>query len=365
MIYSNELEALLFLTHVPYLGSIKIRLLIQHFGSAIEAANADPYQLNELPGFGPKIVQAWLENQKLVKWKQTFDLSEKADIKIIPYTHSLYPKRLLEIVDFPLILYMKGTITREDQQCLAVIGTRQASIYGMDMARKISGDLARGGFTIVSGFARGIDTAAHEAAFENGRTIAVLGSGLGHLYPKENERIAHKIIENGAILTEFPISTPPDRQHFPQRNRIVSGMTLGTVLIEAPRASGAMITVEQAISQGRKIFALPGRADQENFQGNHYLIKNRQAELIENGKDVIMVFSNLFAPLSFHPSIPKKFPLEKEEEEFIRHLPSQELSIEEIVTKTKLPIAKINVLLMSLVLKKVIKEYPGKIYKKN
>ena len=234
----------------------------------------------------------------------------------------------------------------------------------MEMARKISGEISRSGFTIISGLARGIDTAAHEAALEKGRTIAVLGSGFHHLYPKENERLAEQIIENGALISEFPMSTPPDRQHFPQRNRIVSGMTLGTILIEAPLQSGAMITCSQAYNLGRPVFALPGRADYEYFQGNHHLIKTRQAGLIENSKDVIIHFSDLFPLFPVKSSTQRIVSLEKEEEDLLRCLPQQELSIEDILTITKLPIAKLNVLLMSLVLKKVIKEFPGKIYKK-
>ena len=360
----NELEALLFLTHTPYLGSVKIQLLIQHFGSSLAAAQADPALLMDLPGFGPRIVLSWKENLKNKKWLETLDLAEKESIQIIDYTHALYPKRLLELIDYPLVLYVKGSLRPQDRHSLAVIGTRQASIYGLEMSMQLSGEMAQAGFTIVSGLARGIDTAAHEATLGKGRTIAILGSGFHHIYPKENEMLAKKIIENGALITEFPMTTPPDKQHFPQRNRIVSGMTLGTVLIEAPLQSGAMITCSQAYNQGRPVFALPGRVDQMNFQGNHYLIKNQQARLIENSKDVIMSFGDLFTSLPVKPSIQRVIPLEKEEEDLILRLPSEELSIEDILTRTKLPIAKLNVLLMSLVLKKAIKEYPGKIYKK-
>lgn len=339
--------------------------MIHHFGSPAEAAQADPKEIQELPGFGPKIIQSWRDSLGKPVWKNTWDLAERLGVQIIPYTSSVYPKRLRGIVDFPLILYVKGTLIPADHRSLAVIGTRQASIYGLEMTRKITGDLSRAGFTIVSGLARGIDTAAHAVACEQGRTLAVLGCGLGHLYPRENERLAETIISRGALISEFPITTPPDRQHFPQRNRIVSGMTLGTILMEAPKQSGAMITVGQALSQGRKVFALPGRADQDNFKGNHELIKNDQAQLIENSQDVIMQFDDLLGPLSFKSSVQRAFPqLEKEEADFIQLLPAEELSIEDIASQTKLPMAKVNVLLFSLVLKKMIKEYPGKIYKK-
>ena len=360
----NELEALLWLTSIPHLGSIKIRLLIHHYGSAVDALKATSSSLAELPGFGPKIQQAWEKGRQQDLWRHHLYLAEKQGVQIISYTSPHYPKRLLEIIDFPLVLYVKGSLLKEDHRCLAIVGTRQASIYGLEMAKKISRELAQAGFTIISGLARGIDAIAHEGALEGGRTIGVLGSGLAHLYPRENIFLAQEIVKQGALITEFPMDTPPDRQRFPQRNRLVSGMTMGTILIEAPKQSGAMITVRKALSQGRKVFALPGRADQESFQGNHDLIKIKQAELIENSQDILAHFDELFGPFSFKPIKQAKPLLEQEEEDLLRQLPSEEILIEEIIIRTKLPVMKLNVLLMSLVLKKIIKEYPGKIYRK-
>lgn len=360
----NELEALLSLTTIPFLGSIKIRLLIQYYGSALEALRAPPSSLAELPGFGPKIIQAWQKELNKNQGEFLLTLAERQQINIIPYTSADYPKRLLEIIDPPVVLYVKGQLLKEDQRCLAIVGTRQASIYGLEMAEKLSDELTQAGFTIVSGLARGIDTAAHRSALKRGRTIGVLGSGLGHIYPQENKELAYKMTQQGALISEFPMDTPPDRQHFPQRNRIVSGMTMGTVLIEAPLHSGAMITTNRALSQGRKVFALPGRVDQENFQGNHQLIKNRQAELVENGLDILTHFDQLFSYHSHKIAPLIKERLEPEEEHLIQLLPPEELSIEDIAVKTKFSMIKLNVLLMSLVLKKMIKEYPGRIYKK-
>lgn len=360
----NERDALLLLTHIPFLGSIKIRLLIQHFGSALNAIKCKVSDIAELPGFGPKILSGWLSASTKKAYETTKELIEKFCVQTIFYNEPSYPKRLLDVVDFPLVLYVRGTLLSSDQDSLAVVGTRRCTIYGYEMTKQISGELSRAKFTIVSGLARGIDTAAHEAASENGRTIAVLGSGLANIYPRENIILAENIVENGAIISEFPMATPPDRLHFPQRNRIVSGMTRGTILMEAPKASGAMITVQQALNLGRPVFTIPGRIDEESFEGNHYLLKNRQAELIENSKHVIIYYNDLFVSPS--PKLSEKIvpALESEEEVFFRALPQQELSIEEIVMKTKLPITRINVLLMSLVLKKMVKEYPGKIYKK-
>jgi DNA processing protein len=359
----NELEALLALTHIPLLGSIKIRLLLQHFGSAIEAFKADCKAIKELPGFGNKILQAWEVRQKQTIWQQTVDLAHQHQTTILCYTQAAYPKPLFDLIDFPLILYVKGNVSFNQQRHLAIVGTRNATLYGLEMAKKISRELAEANFTIVSGLARGIDTAAHQGALEKGKTIAILGSGIAQLYPQENKQLANRIAENGAMISEFSMATPPDRTNFPQRNRLVSGLSLGTILIEAPKQSGAMLTMERALSQGKKIFALPGRVDQENFRGNHELIKKNKAFLIENSQDVLAHFDNLFT-ICKPKSIFYTPPLEKEEEKIVKYLEGEELSIEDIRMKMQIPIERVNVLLMSLVLKKVIKEYPGKIYKK-
>lgn len=360
----DELEALLILTGMPLLGSIKIKMLIRHFGSAAQAIKAKSDDLISLPGFGPKIVHSWHNHLQNDHWKKDLAAAEQLQANLITYTDPNYPKRLLELPDHPLILYVKGSYSNQDQRCLAVVGTRHASLYGIEMAKKISCDLARAGFTIVSGFARGIDTAAHQGALEGGRTIAVLGSGLAHLYPAENAGLASLLVERGALISEYPMHAPPDRMHFPQRNRIVSGMTMGTILIEAPLRSGAMLTAGRALSQGRPLFVLPGRADLENFKGNHSLIKEKKAILIEDSQDVIRAFEELLPASSHFAPARKSIPLEKEEEELLRRLPCEELSIEDILRQTQFPIQKLHILLMSLVLKKAMKEYPGKIYKK-
>lgn len=337
---------------------------MQHYESAVAVLQAPLEEIASFPGFGPKIIQTWKKELDNGQWRQNILLAERLQAQIIPFTSSYYPKRLLEIVDYPLILYIQGNLLKEDQRCLAVIGTRQATLYGQEIAKELSLRLTQAGFTIVSGLARGIDTAAHQGALEKGRTVAVLGSGLANIYPAENRGLAQAIRQKGALISEFDMATPPDRQNFPQRNRIVSGMTLGTILIEAPQQSGAMLTAEKALKQGRPVFALPGRVDQDSFKGNHKLIKEHKAELIENVQDILKHFDECPLPLIFKPSSNPSFPLEKEEKELLDQMPVQEISIEELTYRISWPIAKLNSLLMSLVLKKIVKEYPGKIYKK-
>ncbi len=361
----NELEALVILSHLRHLGSVKIRLLINHFGSALNALEADATDIESLPGFGPKIAHQWKSWEKERFWQENLELANRHGVELIPFTAPNYPKRLLELTDLPVLLYVKGEIKPQDQHSIAIVGTRNATRYGHEMAEKISGGLAAKGFTIVSGLARGIDTTAHVNALTGGRTLAVIGSGLLDIYPHENAKLADQITQKGALLSEFPMKTPPNRQNFPQRNRIVSGLSLGTVLIEAPLDSGAMITMHKAFFQHRQLFAVPGRTDFETFQGNHHLIKTGIAKLVEQAEDVSECFEGLLGGFKHQPNLVReKIDLEPEEEKFLAQIPSRDLSFDEVAGLTKLTAMQLNILLMGLVLKKVIKEYPGKIYKK-
>lgn len=361
----NETTALAIFSETPFLGAVKIRLLIEYFGSAQIAIKAQSKDIKELSGFTPKIIEQWGWWEKHSSWRKNLDLAEQHEVELIPYTHADYPKSLLQFPDSPIILYVKGKLKTSDRQSIAVVGTRNASRYGIEIGGKISRDLAHRGFTVVSGLARGIDTAAHHGALETGRTIAVIGSGLANIYPQENKALADQIALNGALISEFPMMTPPDRKNFPQRNRIVSGMTKGALLVEAPEKSGAMTTMNKAWQQKKPLFCLPGPVH-ENFHGNHSLIKAGKAQLVENAGDIAQNFDQLF---SRHKKLvaaerPASPPLEKEEKELLKELFLEELSIEDLAQTTKLPVRKINILLMGLLLKRVIKEYPGKIYKK-
>ncbi len=362
----DEREALVALTHIPHLGSVKIRLLLRHFGSAQTALACDPESLSELTGFGNALIATFRIAQHTKPWQKTLELAHNHKAQVVTFTDPTYPKGLFDLVDHPVVLYAKGQLLPQDHQSLAVVGTRQASLYGKEIAYKLSRDLAASGFTIVSGLARGIDTHAHQATLAaRGRTIGVIGSGLANVYPQENAGLAEQIASQGALLSEFPMSTPPDRQNFPQRNRLVAAMTRATVLIEAPVKSGAMITVQRALAHDRPVFAIPGRIDIDSFHGNHALIKQGLARLVETAEDISSTFLDFFA--SQLPSLqPAKFqvPLEPEEKKLLDCLPPEETSIEELIQKTQLPIMKLNVLLMSLILKKVIREFPGKLYKR-
>lgn len=356
----TELEAFAVLISIPHLGAIKIRLLVERFGCAVEALKAPLAEISAIPGF-ERVMTYWQNWQKDKAWKLDLSLVEKHGVQLVPFNHPQFPKALLDVPDHPALLYIRGTLKPQDQRGLAVVGTRNASIYGNEMAESISQRLAANGFTVISGLARGIDTAAHRGALESGRTIAVIGSGLANLYPPENHGLADKIVQNGALISEFPMATPPDRQNFPQRNRIVSGMSMATLLIEAPIKSGAMITMDRARMQKRQLFALPGRVDSDNFRGNHFLIKSGQAQLIENAEDIIVNFQELFPVQILRSMTPQ---LDAEERALFDRMPNEEINIDALASMAGQPIQQINRILMSLVLKKAIKEFPGKLYKK-
>lgn len=361
----DNIEALAILAATPQLGSVKIRSLLQHFGSPLEALESDPSDVGEVQGISAKILENWGWWRNDHSWQRNLELAEKQGVRLVPFTDPEYPKRLTRLPDYPILLYIKGNKRNFEGQNLAIVGTRAASTYGKEMANGLASDLASQGFTIVSGLARGIDTEAHKGALQTGATFAVIGSGLGNIYPRENLALADAISEKGALISEFPMETPPDRQNFPQRNRIVSRMSEGIVLVEAPKSSGAMNTMELGWSQGIKLFALPGRADNENFRGNHKLIKEGKAQLVENVEDIGSAFYNLFDYNKISKKSPQPaIPLANEESHLLTQLPNEELSIEDLVLLTKLPVTKLSILLMGLVLKKAIKELPGKVYKK-
>ena len=361
----KNLEALAILNSVPYLGPVKIRHLLKLFGSPLDILKLESKIIEELPGYGSRVARYWNFWEKDLGWKKEFELAELHGIQILGINEPGYPKKLLDIPDAPIILYLKGDILPCDARALAIIGTRNATRYGHEMAETMAAELAFNGYTIVSGLARGIDTTAHRSALKHGRTIAVMGSGLLNLYPRENQELAHMISQKGVLMSEFPLNTPPDRQNFPRRNRIVSGLSMGTLLIEAPEESGAMLTMHNAVSQGRRLFAIPGRANENSFKGNHLLIKNGKAQLVEGAHEIIDALENLPNIFQKPPTHSQKFvSLEPEEQNLLAQIPPRDLSFEEIIGLTKLKATQLNVLLMSLVLKNVIKEYPGKIYKK-
>lgn len=277
------------------------------------------------------------------------------NIRKITLQDKNYPAILKEISDPPKELYIKGEIINQDKLAMAVVGTRKFTHYGKQVAFDIVGGLAKLGITIVSGLARGIDTWAHQAALENnGRTIAVLGSGIDRksLFPSSNYGLSEKIAQNGAVISEYPPGTPGAKFTFPQRNRIISGLSLGVVVVEAPEQSGALITAALALEQNREVFAVPGNIYEKNSQGTNRLIK-MGAKSVSNIEDILEELN--LSHLITAPRKKKIKPETKEEEIILSFLSAQPLHIDEIIKKSKLPASIVNSVLMILELKGAIR----------
>ncbi|MBT3579630.1 MAG: DNA-protecting protein DprA [Waddliaceae bacterium] len=272
-----------------------MRTLIKALGSARAVVDADTAEIANVKGINSTLAEKITATKGEDRWKCDLSLVDKHGIHLISYLDSCYPRRLREISNFPLLLYIRGSVDVIGKQGIALVGTRNPSSYGYREALRFSRELSSLSFSIISGLALGIDTAAHQGALDKGSTCAVIGSGISSLYPRENEGLADMIVDcGGAIISEFPMMATPERHHFPLRNRIVSGLSSAVLLIEAPCKSGAMLTSEAACSQGRPLFTIPGRLDDESFRGNHRLIKSGRALLAEGGADIAEYFSDLF-----------------------------------------------------------------------
>jgi DNA processing protein len=279
-----------------------------------------------------------------------------------------YPRALKEIHDPPLALYVRGNLEAQDVHAIAVIGSRRCTHYGTQSADRLSFQLAKQGYTVVSGLARGIDAAAHQGALKGGgRTLAVLGTGIDQIYPPEHTGLAESIMESGALVTEFPVGFKPNRQSFPQRNRIISGLSKSILVVEAAKGSGAMMTVDFAAEQGRGVMAVPGRIDNPSASGCNELIKNG-AKLIADVDDITEEFEFLLPPKPEgreDPDIAKpRVQLTETEELLLNQLGREEVSQDELIRATGLGASKVATALLMLEMKRQIKSLPGRMIRK-
>lgn len=293
-------------------------------------------------------------------------LCTKNKFKVFTVKDNGYPANLRYIFDPPQTLYASGSIVQEDNLAIAIVGSRRATYYGLKNAESLSFELATRGITIVSGLARGVDSAAHRAALKaGGRTIAVLGSGLNVIYPPENKELSEKIAKSGAVISEFALDTPPYRANFPRRNRIISGLSLGVIVVEAARKSGALITANCALEQGREVFALPGKIDSFTSSGTHNLIK-QGAKLVESIEDVIEELEALrFLQINQSKSKEKievELDLPEEEKQVYVCLGIAPLHIDDIIQRSVFSYGKLLTSLLKLEHRKLIKELPGKLF---
>ncbi len=280
-------DYLIALNMIEGLNTLKVQKLLEYYKIPSAIFKASTVELRSVSGINFKTARTISSFLSSKVFPQELNLIDKHKINIITIQDKAYPSVLRQIHDPPIVLYVKGYYLETDKLSLAVVGSRKSSEYGLKMARTISINLAKEGITIVSGLARGIDTQAHQGALSvKGRTLAILGSGLLRIYPPENEKLYNEVTSNGAVISEFPLNCPPYRYNFPRRNRIISGLSLGVVVVEARKKSGSLITANMALEQGRDVFAIPHRAGLFSSQGTNELIK-QGAILIQSAQDVI------------------------------------------------------------------------------
>ncbi len=364
-------EACLILNMVDHIGPVTVRQLIQKFGSPEAILEASPSDLKSVKGIGIKAAKAITDWQREIPWEEELKEIQRSHLHLIHQEDPEYPAHLKEIHDPPLILYARGKLEDGEKNSIAVVGMRHPTHYGQEAARKFGYQLGNIGMTVVSGLALGIDTAAHRGCLQaKGHTIAVLGFGFQYLTKAANARLAEEMVEaGGAIISEFPIQRPPDRQTFPMRNRIISGITLGTLVIEAGCNSGALITANFALEQGRQVFATPGRIDCPQAHGCHKLIQHG-AKLVQNLEDILEEFEYLLPKNNSNTDLTHQQPptsaptvkLTATEVQVLDTISTDETEIDTIFSACDLPPSIVSATLLVLEMKHTVRQLPGKRY---
>jgi len=341
------------------IGPVRAKRLLSAFGTPEKIFDAGLSNLLAIESIGRhsatsiKKFSSWKDVENQVK------LIEQKGITALSFESPAYPEMLREIEDAPLILYMKGNIIPQDRYAISVVGSRKLTEYGASVADNFAGNLASMGFTIISGMARGVDSLSHRAALKaGGRTIAVLGSGVDVPYPPENKALMEKIIESGGVISEFTPGTLPDKENFPRRNRIISGLSLGVLVVEATSDSGALITARYAADQGREVFAVPGNITSANSEGTNKLIRNG-ARLVRHANDIVEELAPVLK--GFIRSADKvAIDITDEEKSLCTVLSGEPKQIDEISRESGLPAAKVLGVLLRLEIKGAVKQITGK-----
>lgn len=364
---NEQLKYWLALNQIPDLGPVTIKKLWSHFGDVKKIWELTPEELPALEGFNRKAIKSFLDKRGEIDLAAERTRVERSGAQVLTFEDKAYPPLLREIYDPPPVVYLKGQPLNNQEKTIAIVGTRAASQYGKETAHRLAKELAGFGFTIVSGLASGIDTAAHWGALEaKGKTLAVFGCGVDRIYPAENRELAAAIEASGALISEFPLGMRTEKSHFPRRNRIISGLSLGVIVVEGRYDSGALITAKAALDQGREVFAVPGEIGGEGTKGPHWLIK-QGAKLIESVDDVLEEFN-----LERTISLPKSEPvldvkpdyssLSNDEQKIINLLSKQPKHIDLVAGETGFSISQLASLLLTLEIKKLIRSQPGNFF---
>ncbi len=353
------------LKSVSGIGDLLFKRLIDRFNSPELVFEATRENLVEVKGITPRLADAIKQRKIGDSVKKDLDLVMQKRYKIVTMTDIEYPPLLLQIPDPPPFLYVLGRLNGSIRN-IAVVGSRNATRYGISTTRRLCHDLAKLKMTIASGMAVGIDSAAHEGALMGkGSTIAVLGSGLERVYPEQNRKLSHQIAENGAVISEFPLKTEPDAHNFPKRNRIISGMSLGTVVVEATKRSGSLITARLAAEQNRDVFAVPGSIQSFKSTGTHTLIK-QGAKLVEHAQDIMEEFSHMITPVGKDKPADNKIKkisrLSPDERLVFESLEPYPVHIDDIDRKLSIEAGRLSSILLQLELKGIAQQSPGKLF---
>lgn len=365
---ADDLRYWLALSFIKDVGPITIKRLLSVFHSPERILRATFNELRDVDNISELRAKKIHEFDEWQRVEQELDAIKDSTIRIIKYTDPDYPENLRQIEDSPILLYVNGSLVKEDKYAVAIVGSRNMTLYGKKITEAIASELASYGLTIVSGMARGIDTVSHTSALKaGGRSIAVLGSGLDNPYPPENIKLFESLSNNGCVISEFPLGTPPNKENFPKRNRLISGLSLGVIVVEAAINSGALITANYALEQNREVFAIPGNISSRNSEGTNTLIK-KGAKLVQKVDDILEEITPHLKGLlcsaknsggTFSEN-PHGLEITDEEKAICNILDSEPKHIDLIARETNIQPARLLGLLLSLELKGIVKQEEGK-----
>lgn len=359
----DALVDLVRLTLVPGLGPRMQRALLDRFGSGTAVLNASTNDLRSVAGIGPKIATAITDADTRAAAESMLDRCREAGVDLLVEGADDYPTRLAEIFDPPPLLYARGRFEPRDEIAVGIVGARRCTVYGRRLAGKLAGGLARAGVTVVSGLARGIDGVAHRAALEaGGRTIAVLATGVNNIYPPEHAELALDVVDRGVVLSESPLDQAALPGMFPQRNRLIAGLSLGVIIVEATRTSGSLHTARHAMEQGRSVLAVPGPVDSLASEGCHDLIRDG-AILCRGVDDVLEALGPLPTPVDSEPAErirdPRELTLTDQERAILNLVDTQPKHVDEVIRGTALEPPRVLATLTVLEMKRMVRRLPG------